>query len=58
MQKVPQSICADAGNAPSAKLNMTPIRIDRIMAFPPQEIRDQISHLSGTEYSFLSDKPD
>jgi len=57
MQKVPQSICANAGIVPSAKLKMTLIRTDRIMVFTRQEIRDKISYLSGTEYSFLSDKP-
>jgi hypothetical protein len=57
MQKVPQSICANAGIAPSAKLKMTLIRTDRIMAFTQQEIRDRVFYLSGTEYSFLSDKP-
>src|ERR1700722_11218899 len=34
MQKLPHSICANAGIAPSAKLKMTLIRTDRIMAFP------------------------
>jgi hypothetical protein len=57
MQKVPQSICANAGIAPSVKLKMTLIRTDRIMVFTQQEIRDQNLHLSETEYSFLSDKP-
>jgi len=37
MQKLPQSICANAGIAPSAKLKMTLIRTDRIMAFPPNK---------------------
>src|SRR5580704_8841846 len=57
MQKLPHSICANAGIAPSAKLKMTLIRTDRIMAFPQQEIQDQIFYLSGIEYSFLSDRP-
>jgi hypothetical protein len=57
MQKDPQSICANAGHAPSAKLKMTLIRTDLIMALTQKEIRDRISYLSATEYSFLSDRP-
>jgi hypothetical protein len=53
MQKVPQSICANAGIAPSAKPKMTLISTDRIMALTQQEIRDRFSYLSETQYIFF-----
>jgi uncharacterized protein YfaS (alpha-2-macroglobulin family) len=62
MQKAPQSICANAGIAPSAKLKMTLIRTDRIMAFTQQKNRDQSfiyqeQNAVFFEYCFLSDRP-
>jgi hypothetical protein len=56
MQKVPQSICANAGIDPSAKPKMALISIDRIMALTQQEILERFSNLSGTEYIVLSDR--
>src|SRR5579862_1861801 len=52
MQKAPQSICANAGIAPSAKLKMTPIRTDRIMAFTQQKIETRVLFIRNRILSF------